>query len=141
MPALLFGDDPLSEFRWKNRILLVSAPLDTLTGEELQALRKALTSEAKPLRERDLIVIDLSQRPLNLPNAKRLSQAKSDSLSRKLKLSEATGPVFLLLGKDGGEKARQSPQLDLAKLFALIDTMPMRRSEMKRQQPAPLPKP
>lgn len=141
MSSLLFGDDPLSEFRWENRILLISAPLDTLTGEELQALRKVLTTEAKPLRERDLIVIDLSQRPLNLPNAKRLSQAKSDLLSRKLKLSEATGPVYLLLGKDGGEKARQSPQLDLAKLFALIDTMPMRRAEMKRQQPASLPQP
>lgn len=141
MSSLLFGDDPLSEFRWENRILLISALLDTLTGEELQALRKVLTTEAKPLRERDLIVIDLSQRPLNLPNAKRLSPAKSDLLSRKLKLSEATGPVYLLLGKDGGEKARQSPQLDLAKLFALIDTMPMRRAEMKRQQPASLPQP
>lgn len=37
----------------------------------------------------------------------------------------------ILVGKDGGVKER-SAILDLDDLFALIDTMPMRRQEMKR---------
>ncbi|WP_374950317.1 DUF4174 domain-containing protein [Mucilaginibacter sp.] len=35
-----------------------------------------------------------------------------------------------LTGKDGGEKLRSNQPLTLQKLFAVIDTMPMRRQEM-----------
>jgi hypothetical protein len=41
------------------------------------------------------------------------------------------GAQLVLIGKDGGIKAQQSEGgFDLERLFALIDSMPMRRAEM-----------
>ena len=39
-----------------------------------------------------------------------------------------------LIGKDGGQKWRQSEPLDMETLFALIDGMPMRQAEMREQK-------
>ena len=41
---------------------------------------------------------------------------------------------LLLIGKDGGMKTRQSgANLDLERVFELIDSMPMRQAEMQRR--------
>ena len=40
----------------------------------------------------------------------------------------------LLIGKDGQEKLRQGSLLTARELFSLIDSMPMRRSEMDRER-------
>ncbi|MEM9691741.1 MAG: DUF4174 domain-containing protein [Myxococcota bacterium] len=40
----------------------------------------------------------------------------------------------VLVGKDGGEKARTEDELPLSALFALIDSMPMRKREMRVQR-------
>jgi hypothetical protein len=39
----------------------------------------------------------------------------------------------LLIGKDGGVKLRAEEPLPAAEFFALIDTMPMRRREMRER--------
>ena len=39
----------------------------------------------------------------------------------------------ILVGKDGGSKLRQSTPVDSVRLFRLIDSMPMRRDEMRRR--------
>ncbi|MGY4536739.1 hypothetical protein ACVW0P_001153 [Mucilaginibacter sp. UYNi724] len=38
-----------------------------------------------------------------------------------------------LTGKDGGEKYRNSQPITLQKLYGIIDAMPMRKKEMKKQ--------
>lgn len=40
--------------------------------------------------------------------------------------------ALVLIGKDGGEKHRSDKVMSTEELFAIIDAMPMRRSEMKR---------
>lgn len=40
--------------------------------------------------------------------------------------------TIILLGKDGGEKHRTSTYLKSQELFSIIDAMPMRRSEMRK---------
>ena len=40
---------------------------------------------------------------------------------------------ILLIGKDGGVKASYSEVPELSEVFGLIDAMPMRRDEMRRQ--------
>ena len=42
--------------------------------------------------------------------------------------------TFLLIGKDGGIRLRSKKVISKGQLFALIDTMPMRQDEMKRQR-------
>jgi hypothetical protein len=41
--------------------------------------------------------------------------------------------TVILIGKDGSEKLRTNELLQPAKLFAVIDAMPMRKREMRRQ--------
>ena len=41
--------------------------------------------------------------------------------------------TVILVGKDGGEKYRAERVVDPDELFALIDTMPMRRREMRKK--------
>ncbi len=40
--------------------------------------------------------------------------------------------TFLLIGKDGGTRLRSSKPISSEQLFNLIDSMPMRKDEMKR---------
>ena len=39
--------------------------------------------------------------------------------------------VFILVGKDGGEKWREMQSINLEDVFSLVDSMPMRQREMK----------
>ena len=43
--------------------------------------------------------------------------------------------LVILLGKDGGEKIRSNKPVTLEMLTEIIDAMPMRQDEMKRQKP------
>jgi hypothetical protein len=42
--------------------------------------------------------------------------------------------TFILIGKDGGIRLRSAKVIPKEQLFALIDTMPMRQDEIKRQR-------
>jgi hypothetical protein len=41
--------------------------------------------------------------------------------------------TVLLIGKDGSEKYRANRPIEIKRLFALIDSMPMRKAEMKNK--------
>ena len=43
---------------------------------------------------------------------------------------ESEEPAAVLVGKDGGEKDRRR-ELDLERIFGMVDAMPMRRREME----------
>ncbi len=54
------------------------------------------------------------------------------AIRTKFKLGERSElPLIILIGKDGGIKTAQKKDFDLVKLFKLIDTMLMRKQEMK----------
>ena len=52
-------------------------------------------------------------------------------LRRRLSVP-ADGFAFLLLGKDGGVKLRSATPVSFAELAAIVDAMPMRQDEMRR---------
>ena len=79
----------------------------------------ALQHDAAALRERDVTVQDMT------PEAVRQQRPELGGAP------EATFEV-ILVGKDGGGKLRRKEQVAASELTALIDTMPMRRSEMGR---------
>jgi len=123
--------DPLDAYRGVNRLIVVSFPQGAL-AEKVAA---ALVTHGGAIDERDLKIIDASEANHRVPTALRLPPEQTVSLRKQLKMivGEAR-TVFILLGKDGNEKARQYGTLDLVKWFALIDEMPMRRQEVKNQQ-------
>ena len=122
--------DPLDPYRWKSRLILASVS----TAEARDQLTAALAANHAAIDERDLQVIDVSPEPACLPGTVRLDPKQTTALRERLKLSvRETNAVFILIGKDGGEKARQRGPLKLASWFTLIDGMPMRRDEIRRR--------
>ena len=103
----------LSSYKWKNRLIIVY-PEDKARWKNLQA---ALLKEKVGIKDRDLVVI--RWRDL----------AKEDQAA--LVATGFSRGSYLLVGKDGDVKGKQTGNLDLGKWFALIDTMPMRKQEMR----------
>ena len=94
------GLPDLSAHQWRHRVLVI----DTPSRESAEYLRQsaALAAASVGLQERHVEIVT------------------------------QTAKVFRvrLVGKDGGVKLDRSAPVDVPTLFALIDAMPMRRSEM-----------
>ncbi|GHC48630.1 DUF4174 domain-containing protein [Roseibacillus persicicus] len=125
--TLTLPANPLKNYQWKNRILLIHPSADQAQKE---ALRQLLKKEKESLANRDLVIINLSKTALDWPQVISMPGEKREELREKFALSPE-GSTFILIGKDGGEKARQSDTLNLQELFTRIDGMPMRKAEMK----------
>jgi Domain of unknown function (DUF4174) len=115
MIALVDAD--LAGLKWKNRVLMVLAPSENDSHwKEQQAID---TASAAGFSERDLIeVVEIgAEGPLH----RRFGVKVSDF-------------QVLLIGKDG-HTARQWPKpVSSEVLYSVIDRMPMRREEMRRQK-------
>lgn len=95
----------LHEFRWKSRVLL-----------QFGDPPKFSTQTAAAFKERDLVVLHA-----DTPKFRKAFQI--------------TAPfALILIGKDGSEKARWLTPIDPQSIIDLIDSMPMRQSEMRRQR-------
>jgi hypothetical protein len=118
--------DPLASERWKTRPVVVVVPTAgaPLLRKVESALQQTATREAFIDREMVLytVVAGRGQR-----NRKNLEPAQTRALLGALALDAAGPPTFVLVGKDGGVKMRQGPDVDLQAVFAEIDRMPMRR--------------
>lgn len=121
----------LDAYRWKNRLIVVTLP----GGESRDEFAASLASNHAGIDDRDLIIIDVSPGAARIPNTLRLDPQHTKALRERLKLGNSESrATFILIGKDGGEKARQLGKLNLVSWFALIDEMPMRREEIRDQR-------
>jgi hypothetical protein len=128
--------DPLSAYQWKNRLLVVHLPDDEAGRHALEAMEKSLDALTTGVVDRALLVVavgDLPREAGTRPRWVDLSPGERSTVRRRLGLKDDV-VRFLLIGLDGGVKSRQAgPDLDLERVFALIDGMPMRRQEVRRQ--------
>jgi hypothetical protein len=109
--------DPLSGLLWKERPLVVVA--DQLADERFQKQIAALEARGRALADYDIELVALT--------------GDSAALRHKLRLP-TTGFAVALVGKDGGVKETWRDPVDPDCIFALIDTMPMRRDEVRRRK-------
>ncbi len=79
----------------------------------------ALEHDAAALRERDLVVQDIT------PVAARRERPE-------LGVGSQAAFEVLLVGKDGEVKLRRAEPVAASEITALVDTMPMRQNEMRR---------
>ena len=113
------AEPSLERFKWNKRIIL-SYPNDSQKwAEQLKAMR----SRHLEIKDRDLMILRLDA------NLSSYDEAQREKLMENYKLTKGS---HILIGKDGQVKDRQNGDLNLEKWFKLIDTMPMRQSEMKR---------
>jgi hypothetical protein len=123
-PAL---SDHLRELRWSQRVILWHWP----KGDPPPAETARVAAQSAALGEYRLTVFAVGPETARqlFPADNPTTYATGESLARL----GLTGPGgSLLLGLDGGVKARQKAPLDWAAYFAAIDRMPMRRVELGR---------
>ena len=123
------GSVDLNAYQWKNRLLLLFA-----SSEEDQAyltLKKEIDRQAMEVKDRDLLVFYVLERGESRLDQERLNPHQALFLKKGLSVPPGRF-MIVLIGKDGGEKIRQQSPVDLKEIFAIIDAMPMRQLEMKK---------
>jgi hypothetical protein len=115
----------LESLRWANRIFLVyaSAPGADRAVEQLESF-------AAEIEDRQIAWFVLGDGRVRTNLEGPMDPAFEQHLKSRYFNPEPNGPVVVLIGKDGEVKSRL-PDLDLDRLFAQIDSMPMRRQEMR----------
>lgn len=116
----------LEQHQWNNRILLVFS--DDKNDERLTKQMEILSEEKQGLAERKLLVYRFSE---NQFTTEFNTVWFSSTLKTKKYKSKFEDFKIVLIGLDGGVKMKQITILSTEKLFAIIDGMPMRRSEIR----------
>ena len=125
----LDAEDLMNELTWEKRVLLMFAP--DAQDPVLRRQEAALASDRAGLAERDMVVIRaLSEDGLSIDGVRHEDVATS--FYRRFGTDRNRFRV-LLIGKDGTVKLDRDDSVPSAELFALIDSMPMRRREMLQQ--------
>lgn len=105
----------LAQYNSKRQVIIFGSPQSKPVMQQLALLKK----EAAGVEERD---IEITLAPKEMKWHKKYNVAPSDTFT------------LLLIGKDGGEKYRVGKPTAAQELFAIIDAMPMRQSEMHRNK-------
>ena len=121
----------LGELRWKYRVILVFA-----SEAEASSAVSNLEALAPGIEERDIAWFVLDGPELHSNYRGTLGATLRERLEARYFTPVPSDTAVLLIGKDGGVKAR-SADLDLEATFGLIDQMPMRRAEMRRKGDGP----
>lgn len=120
------GDQPLSAYRDKNRVLLVFAPSEKTAA--YQAQMKLWHEEKSGFEDRQLVVLHL------LADHKPSSADESAAALAKRFDVDPQSFAVILIGKDGHGAYRSKEPVTADALYSRIDAMPMRREEMRRQK-------
>jgi hypothetical protein len=113
---------------WEKRVLLVFAPDEQYAG--LRRQNAMLEAIGDGLVERDMIVIRVFADDRVSVDGEYHAQSAS-SFYRRFAVDRGEFRV-ILVGKDGGVKLDRNHAISGGALFALIDSMPMRRNEMQQ---------
>ena len=124
------SDKPLSAYRDKNRVLLVFAasPQDGAYIDQM----KLWQGEKAGFDDRQLVVM------LVFGNAKNTPPKTLEPLLPLMKKYGIDSNSFsvVLIGKDGHDAFHTAKPTPASVLYGIIDAMPMRRAETKRNLPA-----
>lgn len=121
--------DLLDKYLGKNRILLVFTP--DYQDDRFQRQQVILQNSKAKLKERDLILIEMNQNDGYGEN--QYSETEVINLRKKYSIKPSEFAV-ILIGKDGTEKLRYNDVVQAEQLISIIDSMPMRKEEMKSRK-------
>ena len=132
MTALADGEDKISlqDYQWENRLILAFAPSSENPG--YRALVKETAVQAEEIIDRDILVFHILETGETKLGESSLQTGAGDYLRESYSISPGIFTI-LLIGKDGEVKLRREGRVELGEIFSLIDTMPMRRREMREK--------
>jgi hypothetical protein len=121
--------DDLGRYQWKSRVLVIFADP---ASPEYEKQNQVLSAQRSAFAERDLVVLAVDGKTV-LPLF-----GKADGMAAEEIRSDLKGPAgktfqAVLVGKDGLVKLRKATAVSGPELFGLIDSMPMRANEARKQ--------
>ena len=96
------------------------------------ALQKSIAIEQAEVADRDLVIFEILESGSSRMDMTDLDPQVAQSLRNKFEVPKGRFAV-ILVGKDGGIKLERQDETRLEDIFALIDSMPMRREEMRQK--------
>ena len=118
-----FAMERLSNYEWKNRVVLV---FGKTTDPKVERQIDALKAKQAELADRALVVIRITGNEARAVYGTEIT-LNGDKLRTDAKIDDNDFQV-ILVGKDGGVKFRSKDIVSDVEIFDLIDRMPMRKS-------------
>ena len=124
----------LSAHRWENRVLIIKVK-ERLAAPDYSLQLDVLKNDRKGMLERKLVVYLIEDGMYNYQDLK-VDNKGWRYVDPELKALLDSKKEFqvLLLGLDGGVKLNRDSYIPQDELFRIIDSMPMRASEMRKKK-------
>lgn len=119
----------IADYRWENRLLVVAAQRSD--DDDLVALTGDIARTADEFDDRDLVLVMLLEDGIATSGERVLTPEEIAATRKALNLRSGDFAVRLV-GKDGSVKLASESWSSIDEIYALIDTMPMRRQEQAR---------
>jgi monofunctional biosynthetic peptidoglycan transglycosylase len=116
----------LEQYRWENRVLVVSA--ESRDDTKLTKLQDDMASMPGEFADRDMVLVTLLDTGSSTAGNRKLTA--TEAAATRAALGIQSGSFALrLIGKDGSVKLSSESLTPMTEIYALIDTMPMRQRE------------
>lgn len=116
----------LNTHKWKNRVLLIIS--EKVNSESYKKQINILKNNNEALLERKLVIYHILPKKYKLNNE---NWVASSNLFKRYNSKDETFKI-VLIGLDGSVKLEENNVISAEKLFSIIDAMPMRKSEIRR---------
>ena len=126
MPARAAAAE-LSDYLWQRRPLLVFAPTDN--DPRLVETMRRIEATRCDFADRDMVLGRIVADGTSFLDGDVVDTSQAQRLRSEFGIGTNSFSV-VLIGKDGGEKLRVNDVPELPAIYAVIDGMPMRGSEM-----------
>lgn len=119
----------IEQYRWQNRIIVLLT--ESLESTALHDQLKELKSNKDGLEDRKIIVFAATPDSWD-KGLEELIPIQGNELYNEF--SSEKSFEYILIGLDGGIKLRKSTFVSNSELFGIVDSMPMRRNELKNKK-------
>lgn len=121
----------LTQYRWKNRVLILSAPKND--DKNMTAQRDELAATPDEFADRDMVLVTLLDNGVSMAGERKLTTEEAVTARTALGIRPESF-ALRLIGKDGSVKLSSDEVIAMAEIYALIDSMPMRQREKPGRQ-------
>jgi len=121
----------LAQYQWKNRVLVISA--STEDDKNLQRQRDLIGLMPEQFTDNDLVLVTLLDNAISRAGERELTTEEVDAARAALEISPGLF-TLKLIGKDGSVKMSDDKAIPMTEIYDLINSMPMRQSELSARQ-------
>tara|TARA_B100000212_G_C27125682_1_gene426907 strand:+ start:273 stop:656 length:384 start_codon:yes stop_codon:yes gene_type:complete len=112
----------INDFKWNNRLIVLVNVNDKMINYNLENIKDQLV-------ERDVVILKINNESAFIDNLE-MKNVFYKSLSKIIDTNKSNS--IYLIGKDGKIKNEYNENINLESVIKRIDSMPMRKREMKK---------